>query len=162
VEARCPTFSWGGTNGAATYELLVVPAGTEAEAGEEIHAALRARVPGSALSYTPALGSCLERGSPYAWLVRALDRSGKAGERSEARVIEVAAGPPVIEVEGALETLRAYLAERAAAGEPRRDPQEPQDHALDRRQGTSRTEARDIARDVQLRHPTPRPWATVP
>ena len=157
VEARCPTFSWGGTDGAAAYDLLVVPAGTEAEAGEEIHGALRARVPGSALSYTPALGSCLERGSSYAWLVRALDRGGKAGEWSEARAIEVAAGPPVIEVESALETLRAYLAERAATGEPRRDPQEPQDHAVDRRQGAGRTVARDIARDARFRQPAPRP-----
>jgi hypothetical protein len=168
VEARCPTFSWSGVEGAAGYELLVVPAGAEAEAEEELRAVVRTRVPGSARSYTPALGSCLERGGSYGWLVRALDRNDQPGEWSEARAIEVAAGPDLADVESALEILRAHLADAGQPFRPGRsdsadgdgpgsDLSELQDGAQDRRQSTGRYAASYRPPEPRLRDSGARP-----
>ena len=71
----CPTFSWVEVEGARFYELVVYRHG---ESGESIEAVLSQRIPGPALSWTPPLESCLNRGSHYAWAVRASspDRDG--------------------------------------------------------------------------------------
>ena len=64
VEARCPTFSWGAVVGAQRYELVVYRVG---DGGEEARAVLEQAISGAALSWTPSLGGCLERGGRYAW-----------------------------------------------------------------------------------------------
>ena len=86
VEARCPTFSWGAVVGAQRYELVVYRVG---DGGEEARAVLEQAIAGAALSWTPSLGGCLERGGRYAWSVRALGGGGE-GEWSPPMWFEVA------------------------------------------------------------------------
>ena len=102
VEDRCPTFSWGAVSGARGYELVVYRVGEEAEP------ALRQRIGGAALGWTPPLGRCLGRGGRYAWSVRALARKG-ASQWSAPALFEVAVGPSRVEVETALQALRQYV-----------------------------------------------------
>ena len=124
LRGRCPTFSWSAVRGALAYELVVFevragdpplgPDGSDAVA-EPGALSLRARIPGAALSWTPAADSCLEPGSRYAWLVRAVTQDG-AEPWSEARRFEIGAAPSREEVVEALETLHRYLEEEEAEG----------------------------------------------
>lgn len=70
IAEECPTFSWGGVSGADAYELVVFDVTTEKGADVEADPVLQRRIDGSALSFTPALGECLESGRQYAWFVR--------------------------------------------------------------------------------------------
>ena len=82
----CPTFSWGGVDGALGYELVVFRVGSEGIA-EGARPALEASIRAAALSWTPAAERCLPPGR-YAWSVR-----GSGGEWSEALLFEVAPSP---------------------------------------------------------------------
>jgi hypothetical protein len=109
VEARCPTFSWAGVEGARGYELVVlkVPEGADG-IGEEAPVIAAATLSAGARSWTPSLGSCLERGGRYAWSVRAAIGDDE-GPWAEPALFRVAAVPSAQEVEAAMETLRRYL-----------------------------------------------------
>jgi hypothetical protein len=106
VESRCPTFSWGGVEGAARYELVVHrlddPASYAAASGAPLdlewlepsaEPVLAREVPGAAHSFTPSLELCLEPGVRYAWMLRARDDADGAGPWSEPGMLEVAAEP---------------------------------------------------------------------
>jgi hypothetical protein len=120
VEARCPTFSWAGIEGARGYDIVVLavpgPVDEQEELGEPQPLA-RASVSAGARSWTPSLGSCLSRGGRYAWSVRAV-LAGAEGAWSEPALFAVAGAPSVEEVEAALETLRRYRQEVAASEPP--------------------------------------------
>lgn len=105
VEARCSTFSWVAIEGAMAHELVVYRVGEDELEGEPV---LQQRIPGSASSWTPPLGSCMERGGMYAWSVRALGRS-EVSEWSPLSLFEVAHGWSEAEFEEALAVVRRYL-----------------------------------------------------
>jgi hypothetical protein len=113
VESRCPSFSWGAVPGAKSYELVVYLVGEEGEAAEPV---LNRRISGSALSWTPSLESCLERGGQYAWSVRAVGAE-EPSEWSAPSLFEVAVGPSDAELERAVELVRGFLASRPATRE---------------------------------------------
>lgn len=105
IEDTCPTFSWGAMREAESYELVVwrldgVPAAEAAVAeGMGLEAtsapALRAKIAGAALSWTPSLDRCLEDSNRYAWVVRGLTSIGGASEWSEPLAFEVSPRPRV-------------------------------------------------------------------
>ncbi|MCP4247437.1 MAG: hypothetical protein GY778_10355, partial [bacterium] len=64
----CPTFSWGGVDGASSYELVIYRLGDEGKVAKRVYTR---RIPGAALTWTPSLERCLEWGKRYAWSVRA-------------------------------------------------------------------------------------------
>jgi hypothetical protein len=115
--SACPTFSWSAVPGARDYELAVYQV---TEDGADPGLVLRHRVGGAALSWTPPLDRCLERGERYAWSVRALGTGGDAERAawSAPRVFEVNAGPSDVEVEAALSVLRQLQAQRGENGSP--------------------------------------------
>ena len=113
IEDRCPTFSWGAVPGAKQFELVVYRIGKE---GEEASPVLSKRISGSALSWTPDLDLCLERGGRYAWSVRARGKK-VASEWSAASLFEVASGPSEAEFEEALAIVREYQEEQRASQE---------------------------------------------
>ena len=101
IEARCPTFSWGGVTGAQSYDLVVYSLVDDTDRSEPL---LRESIHGSVHSWTPALDRCLDPGGQYAWSVRAV-RGTSVGEWSDPRLFEVSEGD-VIE---ALAVLRRFL-----------------------------------------------------
>jgi len=105
VRDPCPTFSWGALPGARGYELVVLKAG--AESAQE-RPALRARIAGSATSWTPSLDQCLAPGR-YAWSLRAED-----GQWSEPRLFEVGPSPGDAELERLVERAVARWQEKEA------------------------------------------------
>lgn len=118
----CPTFSWGAVLGAKSYELVVYRLGEE---GAEARPLLSQRISGSALSWTPSLNRCLERGGQYAWSVRALGEKA-ASDWSPPSLFQVASGPNEVEFEEAVAVVRQYLArggeiEAEAAGRSESD-----------------------------------------
>lgn len=115
VEARCPAFSWAGVEGANGYELVVLAVSDGEEIASTPQVVSRIRLAHGARSWTPSLGSCLERGGRYAWSVRALTEEGE-GLWSRPALFRLATGPSVQEVEAALETLRRHLGEAPAGG----------------------------------------------
>ena len=113
VADGCPTFSWGRVDGALHYELVIYRLG---ENGEEAERLFTRRVPGAALSWTPSLERCLERGGRYAWTARAVGEES-ASEWSAPSLFRVAPGPSPVELEEALRVVRRYLEVRRAAEE---------------------------------------------
>ncbi len=118
VETRCPTFSWGITDGAAAYDLAayVLPENAaqqvELTAGNDV---LFTRVAGSATSWTPSAEQCFAPGGRYVWFVRAVtelagDQVIEAGEWSAGRFFEVPAAPSAEEMARALEVLKRWEA----------------------------------------------------
>ena len=105
----CPTFSWGAVTGAKSYELVVYRIGEVSEVSEEAGPALSQHIAGSALSWTPSLDRCLERGGRYAWSVRAIGKKGSS-DWSPPSLFEVAPGPSQMEFEEALTVVHRYLA----------------------------------------------------
>lgn len=83
--ALCPTFSWGGVEGAGSYEIVVyeISAGQQALGPPEQKPTLATAVTGSASSWTPPADRCLDPGATYVWFVRGLDREGAVSEWSE-------------------------------------------------------------------------------
>ncbi len=108
VEFRCPTFSWGALPDAKSYELVVYRLRSE---GDQEAPLIRKNISGSALSWTPSLDRCLERGGRYAWSVRAMGAKDES-EWSQPNLFEVASGPSEVEFEAAVEVVQAYLAAR--------------------------------------------------
>lgn len=106
VEARCPSFDWGNSASAISYELVVYRIGEE---GVEAEPVWQQTVPGTANGWTPSLERCLERGGRYAWSVRALGADGDS-EWSPPSLFEVAPGPSEEELAEALRVVREYLA----------------------------------------------------
>lgn len=112
----CPTFSWAAAEGAAGYELVVWRLSEPAEESGEFEAVVEETLPRGALSWTPSLGRCLERGGNYAWAVRAIDGEDKS-EWSDPALFAVTAGPTEAEFQEALTIVRRYLAAtRRASG----------------------------------------------
>lgn len=68
VRDICPTFSWGGVDGASSYELIIYRLGIEGQVAKRVYTR---RIPAAALAWTPSLDRCLEWGGRYAWSVRA-------------------------------------------------------------------------------------------
>jgi hypothetical protein len=118
TEARCPTFSWAGVDGAAGYEIAVFRLGGDGE----LELAVRAAVPRNATAWTPPSDRCFERGARYAWSVAA-SGAGRNGSDPEhglewapAALFEVASAPALDELERALATVERFLATREDAG----------------------------------------------
>lgn len=105
IEGRCPTFSWSASPDAKAYELAVwrVRRGTADDVPT-----LDETIAGAALSWTPALDRCLDRGGRYAWSVRAVYRK-KFSAWSAPSLFQVAAPPSEQEFERALEVVVRYL-----------------------------------------------------
>jgi len=126
----CPTFSWGGVPEAKSYELVVYRVEEESEEAEP---ELRENLSGSASSWTPSLGRCLERGGEYAWSVRAVGRKGTS-DWSPPSLFQVVLGPGEVEFEEAVQIVQRYLARRvesaagSAEGAPR--PNRPRGEPL--------------------------------
>ncbi len=121
----CPAFSWGEVAGAKSYDLAVYRVREEVE---EAEAVLWQTLPGSALSWTPPLDRCLERGGRFAWTVRAVVGS-ETSPWAPPSFFEVTAGHSDAEFEAALAVIRRHLAEKelpAEAGLPagKRSPAE--------------------------------------
>ena len=109
----CPTFSWGAVAGATGYELVVYEV---VDDGAAAAPALRQEIPGSALSWTPALDRCLGRGGRFAWSVRAVDEAGVGGW-SEERLFRVAGEAGLPEAAQALAVLGRFLGEGGTLAE---------------------------------------------
>lgn len=115
IADRCPSFSWGAVAGVESYELVVTRVAEEwAEENpgkRDAAPLLRREIPGSALSWTPALAECPVPGGRYAWSVRAVGKDVAVDERawSEARLFTIRAAPSVADVKEALSVLRLYL-----------------------------------------------------
>ena len=105
IESRCPSFSWGQVEGARSYEIVVYRL---EESLANAQAVTAVRIAGSALSWTPDLSHCLERGASYAWSVRALDGDA-ISDWSPPRLFELASTPSVAELEEALAVVQSYL-----------------------------------------------------
>lgn len=110
IESRCPTFSWSAVEGAEGYELVALEAESTRVPGEATGEgpALRVALPGTALSWTPALHRCLEPGRRYAWSVRTRSAAGGVtGPWSDPRLFAVVPEPTTEEVRRALAATRA-------------------------------------------------------
>lgn len=118
VDHRCPTFSWARVDGADRYELSIYRVAGD---GEDAVLVLRRTIDGRAGSWTPTLGSCLERGGRYAWSLRARD-GGLASAWSSPAFFRVAPGPTAGELEAALALLRAHAGGGAAERAPTAGP----------------------------------------
>jgi trimeric autotransporter adhesin len=113
VEARCPTFSWAGVEGAVGYELAVFRVAAAPEAEPVL--VTRTSLPERVQTWTPAMGQCLERGERYAWSVAAAGGdSGTDGALDWAPVLlfEVDSAPSSDELEQAIATIQRHLATR--------------------------------------------------
>lgn len=110
IESRCPAFSWGAATGAEVYELVVYRVGQEAEP------VLTRRIPGSALSWTPALSDCLERGGQYAWSVRAMGQE-QTSAWSSPSLFQIAPGLSELELREAIVRVERFLQDKEPQGQ---------------------------------------------
>ncbi len=117
IGESCPTFSWAAVEGAAGYELVVWRLSEGKEENAEFEAVIGEMLPGGALSWTPSLGRCLERGGYYAWAVRVVGGED-AAIWSDPALFTVAAGPTEAEFQEALAIVRRYLEVTRAAAAP--------------------------------------------
>jgi hypothetical protein len=123
-------------DGANGYALVVYRLREE---GEEAESVLSRHIAGSALSWTPSLEACLERGAQYAWSARAIGKKGPSAWSSPS-LFQVASGPSEVEFEEALEIVRSYLetwpapvavaGESAAAKGGRAEPSRPEEDLI--------------------------------
>jgi hypothetical protein len=111
IDFTCPTFSWSAVSGARAYELAIYRVDEGAVAA---HPELIKKIPGGALSWTPAVGECLTAGGEYAWTVRARQRRGATAWSTPSLFI-VDTLPSEEEFEQALTVVRRYLAVHEAA-----------------------------------------------
>jgi hypothetical protein len=113
----CPTFSWTAVEGADAYELVVYDVGGLAWGASP---AIAERIPGGALSWSPSLERCFERGVTYAWSVRAAIGDG-VSQWAEPLFFAVTAEPSAPDVAGARDhvgrPLAAWEGERVATGQ---------------------------------------------
>lgn len=110
VDDACPTFSWGAASGATGHQLVVY----RTDGGDGAPVLSRA-FPASVGSWTPPLGSCLERGAAYGWSVRAVGT--RASDWSAPLLFEVTPGPTVAEIADAVRLLQRWSASAAAGAE---------------------------------------------
>lgn len=68
IASPCPTFSWGAAESAKGYEIEVYRVNPSGDR----QLALRRLFPTALESWTPSLTDCFERGTGYAWAVRAI------------------------------------------------------------------------------------------
>ena len=78
------------------------------------------QISGGALTWTPPLERCLDRGASYAWSVRVVDGEGAEGGPSfqVIRLFQIAGAAGMLEVEEAIEVLQRFLADRQAVVDP--------------------------------------------
>ena len=122
TEARCPTFSWGELPGAMRYELVVYRISGE---GEDAPPVIEKSFTGAVDSWTPSLDECLERGTRYAWSLRAISLKG-ASEWSVPLLFEIALDPRWTTLEETSRIVARYLAQhgRGDCGSGGPDPRE--------------------------------------
>jgi hypothetical protein len=123
LASACTSFHWGRGESAETYELVVYEVGAEGGTTSSMPAepALTARVPGSALSWTPGLEHCLQPGLSYGWSVRALEAEGPSAW-APPLFFAVPKAPTVEELSHAIEILQRH--ELAGERVPTRDANE--------------------------------------
>ncbi len=93
ISESCPTFSWGQTVGANSYEVTVFATLGDSSNDYQTHVELSqpiilTNIAAPALSWTPSTDQCLDYGGGYVWFVRAINGNGK-GDWSEGRRFEV-------------------------------------------------------------------------
>jgi len=113
ISERCPTFQWTAVEAAEAVELVfyrVPPEETESPPEQVLSVTL----PGAANGWTPSLDRCLERGSRYAWSVRAVGERANS-DWSPPSLFEVSSRPTEPELMEALATVRRYFEEEAAS-----------------------------------------------
>jgi hypothetical protein len=121
AEARCPTFSWAGVNGAEGYELAVFQLLESDLEHSEPTLVLRTAVPGDARSWTPPMELCLERGERYAWSVAAASGASDL-EWADSMLFEIAPAASLEDLEAAVAALRLS---RSASSTPGATAAEP-------------------------------------
>ena len=103
----CPTFHWGGVDGAEEMQLVVyrfdAPRGTELDVAS-LRPVLRVVLPGTSRGWTPSLDECFASGRRYAWAVRALGREGPSAW-SRPLLFRVTPAPSPAEVSRAVQLL---------------------------------------------------------
>ena len=122
----CPTFSWGGSPGSDSNELVVYEladsaSGTEFEVpGHEARPIIHTEISGSATSWTPSTDQCLRPGGRYVWFLRGSNREGE-GPWSSGRLFHIAESASILEVQEALKILERFLTEKRSEADARGD-----------------------------------------
>jgi hypothetical protein len=122
VEARCPTFSWAGVEGADGYELAIFSVAQAPDAEPVL--VTRTSLPERVQTWTPAIGQCLERGGRYAWSVattRGRSDAESAFDWAPVLLFEVDSAPSSDDLEHAIATIQRHLATRGDR-DAERDP----------------------------------------
>ena len=104
IGESCPVFSWAALEGASSYDIVVYEIGGLVVGTRPT---LAVRIPGGALSFTPPLDRCFERGAPYAWSVRAV--TGDGASDWAAPLLFAVAAEPAVELVAALDVVRRYV-----------------------------------------------------
>jgi hypothetical protein len=116
----CPAFSWSAAEGAVSYWIEVYEQTAAGVLPYDQMSALAnpvrvGDIPAPALSWTPPLGECLDRGVKYVWYVIGVDRENY-GDWSEGRAFQVDASALSVEQKEAVqEAVRTYLKEEAVS-----------------------------------------------
>jgi hypothetical protein len=114
----CPAFSWSAAEGAVSYWIEVYEQAAAGVLPYDQMSALAAPVrvgdiPAPALSWTPPMGECLDRGVKYVWYVIGVDRENY-GDWSEGKAFQVdSSSLSVDQKEAVHEAVRTYLREDA-------------------------------------------------
>jgi len=111
TDSRCPTFSWASPVNEGTLHLTVFEVSAPTTTGVDQPAVatepvLEKLLPAGAISWTPPLDRCFQRGWLYAWAVR-LVSEGSAGEWSEPMFFQVPSKPSTAEVRAALQIIES-------------------------------------------------------
>ncbi len=118
ITDACPTFSWGSIEGAVAYKLAVF---SLSKNGEPARRVLRRDFMGVVTSWTPSLDLCLDRGTRYAWSVRAIGVH-EASDWASPNIFEIVAGPSKNDLARALTVVEEYLRARREQAEPQPQP----------------------------------------
>ena len=113
--SACPTFTWGGVDGAIAYELVVLDVG-DAENPLLVYSR---RIEGAAFAWAPSREECLAPGRVYAWLVRADVAGSGLGAWSAPRRFRVSGVPSIEEVDAALALLERWRVAQPGVSGPR-------------------------------------------
>ena len=111
IDGRCPTFSWASPATEGQVKLAVfeisAPASFDADqAAVATEPVLEELLPAGAISWTPPLNRCLQRGWLYAWAVRFMTDE-PSGEWSEPMFFQTGSRPSLAEVRAALGILQS-------------------------------------------------------